>query len=71
LWGGPTVHSKEGSVDIQWVKIRAWHALRSRDGIPHTYCGRWPQGAIQRSDDLPAERSCESCLRIIARKADA
>ena len=51
--------------DIRFVKIRSWHALRA-DG--RTRCGRVATGPT--SENLPAGRSCESCLRIIGREAD-
>ena len=68
-------------MDVKWVKIRSWHAVRStisrvpndvvREGLfaSTTLCGRIAGPGVV--DDLPAERSCESCLRIIARKSDA
>jgi hypothetical protein len=69
-------------VDVKWVKIRSWHAVKEQ-GEPNakswarTYCGRessmdWSEEITKGHifDDLPAERSCESCLRIIARKGD-
>jgi len=54
---------------MQWVKIRSWHAIRqTRDLRTHTLCGRISAGEIR--DELPAEKSCETCLRIVARRAD-
>ena len=62
-------------MDIRWVKIRSWHAVLAdyTDGYVTTRCGRHimfrePEGI---TSDLPAERSCESCLRIVARLQDA
>jgi hypothetical protein len=59
-------------MDVKWVKIRAWHAaypdVRGVNGHRLTRCGRIALGDLV--DDLPAEKSCESCLRIVARKAD-
>jgi len=49
-----------------WVKIRSWHVLRD-DGLA-TLCGRQANGDIV--DTLPAEKSCETCLRIVARQDD-
>jgi hypothetical protein len=58
-------------MDTQWVKIRSWHALRPHDHFgPTTYCGRDAEGREVR-DELPSEKSCESCLRIVARIQDA
>jgi len=51
--------------DIRFARIRSWHALRA-DG--KTRCGRIATGPT--SDTLPAGRSCETCLRLVARKAD-
>lgn len=57
-------------MDVQWVKIRAWHAVKSPSfSEGHTLCGRDCERPF--FDDLPAEKSCESCLRIVARLADA
>lgn len=52
----------------RFAKIRSWHAVSPQDGT-HTVCGR----SLNRTqagnvvDDLPPEKSCESCLRIITR----
>jgi hypothetical protein len=56
-----------------WVRIRSWHAVKTYTRTPGgvlTLCGR---SVIMRPvvDTLPAGRSCESCLRIYARKVDA
>lgn len=54
----------------QYVRIRSWHVIRlTRSGQPFTLCGRVGSGEIR--DLLPAEKSCETCLRIIARQDDA
>jgi hypothetical protein len=56
-------------VIVEWAQIASWHALRP-DG--KTLCGR----SVNRTqagntrDELPGEKSCETCLRIVARKAD-
>lgn len=56
-------------MNIRWVRIASWHALRD-DG--KTLCGR----SVNRTqagntlDELPSGRSCETCLRIVARRAD-
>jgi hypothetical protein len=59
-------------MDVKWVKIRSWHAV-AHIGLGAdpsiTLCGR--KAGHELWDDLPAERSCESCLRILARKVDA
>lgn len=57
-------------MDIQYVKIKSWHALRPYDHFgPTTFCGRPGEGR-EVVDELPSEKSCESCLRIVARRAD-
>ena len=59
-------------MDFSYVKIRSWHAVSTATRVPNNYvtlCGRRANGALE--PDLPAGKSCESCLRIIARKADA
>lgn len=58
---------------MQWFEIKSWHALRfeSRGGLPKAYCGKWGSVDSEREEELPAEKSCESCLRIIGRLLDA
>lgn len=59
-------------MDIEWVRIRSWHAIRTHTRVPGgvvTVCGRNVVDA-RMSDVLPAGRSCETCLRIVTRKAD-
>lgn len=56
---------------MKWVKIRSWHAVRNPSRSPNryvTFCGLVGDGPPV--EDLPAEKSCESCLRITARQAD-
>ena len=58
---------------MKWVKIRSWHAVQfvGRGGqLYRTYCGRWSALGAEVVDDLPAEKSCETCLRIVARQQD-
>ena len=56
---------------MTWVKIKSWHAVRLTRSIePRTYCGRSASRDAEISNDLPSEKSCESCLRILARKVD-
>jgi hypothetical protein len=61
-------------VNATWVRIRSWHAVRSTRSIVDitwTLCGRQIGGATV-VDDLPMDaKSCESCLRILARNAEA
>lgn len=54
-----------------WVQIVSWHALVV-DGYRagKTLCGRRPASDAEVVDTLPAGKSCESCLRAIAREAD-
>jgi len=54
---------------ILWGRIRSWHALDA-SYTGRTLCGRVVTNAGV-VDTLPAEKSCETCLRIVARKADA
>jgi hypothetical protein len=58
-------------VDIVWVRIRSMHAILTPTRVPDRYvtlCGRTASGDT--NDDLGAGKSCETCLRIVARKAD-
>jgi hypothetical protein len=52
-----------------WVKIVSWHALRP-DDPDVTVCGEEVAEEHEVSDELPAEKSCELCLRILARHHD-
>jgi hypothetical protein len=57
----------------QWVKLKSWHALRGpKDHFgPTTRCGRDAEGK-EVVDDLPGtEKTCESCLRHVARDREA
>ena len=54
-------------MDVQWVQRRSWHAIREPG---KTLCGLVWHDHAARTDTLPAGRSCETCLRIIARRAD-
>lgn len=53
-----------------WAKLHvgrrlSWHVESAPD---ETRCGRWLDADAPRSDDLPiGEKSCESCLRLVAR----
>ncbi len=53
---------------MEYVQIRSWHIVRTWTRVPNraiTLCGRTAAGDT--SPDLPAEKSCESCLRIAER----
>ena len=56
-----------------WVKLRdakrlSWHNLFRE---VWTRCGLLPDVDAPRADDLPlGEKSCESCLRLVARDAE-
>lgn len=54
--------------DTRWTKLRSWHAVTTTNGRLTTRCGKPATGPIV--DTLPAEKSCESCLRIVAREED-
>lgn len=57
-------------MDPTYVRIRSWHVIRvTRSIAPRTLCGRVAPGGAETSGTLPAEKSCESCLRILARTA--
>ena len=57
-------------MSIVWVRIRSWHALRTFELAAPTLCGRRAGPQADVSSELPAGKSCETCLRIVARKAD-
>lgn len=53
-----------------YVRIRSWHVVLTPTRMFDTYrtlCGRTVVTKDTR-DELPAERSCESCLRINERR---
>ena len=50
-----------------WVRIRSWHVLV---GANTTLCGRHASAGAETTDTLPAGKSCESCLRSLARRED-
>jgi hypothetical protein len=57
---------------MQWVRIRSWHLFGTwtrMPGVLITLCGRRADSPEMR-DTLPEGKSCESCLRIHARKTD-
>jgi hypothetical protein len=57
-------------VDIIWVKIESWHAVREMTK-QITLCGLTiGSGGHEVRTTLPSAKSCETCLRIVARKAD-
>jgi len=64
-------------MDVRWVQRVSWHAIREQvaDEVTgevsgRTFCGRvWHDHAAQ-TDTLPVGKSCETCLRIIARRTD-
>lgn len=59
-------------MDIQWVKYfrGSWHAARPKDHADTAYCGRSLDKFSEISHELPAGKSCETCLRSVARLQD-
>lgn len=58
--------------NVQWFQIVSWHVVRlwsDRVGRTYALCGRLKLNA-NIVDELPAGRSCETCLRILARRVD-
>ena len=53
-------------MEIKWVKLESWHVL----AVDKTLCGFAIDDADEVRDELGAEKSCENCLRIMARKKD-
>jgi hypothetical protein len=52
---------------VNWFRIRSWHYLRwTDDDLFVALCGKRALKPL-RDVELPAEKSCESCLRILAR----
>jgi hypothetical protein len=57
-------------MNVVWVRIISWHALRVEALGGRTLCGRTAAYNAPVSDDLPDGKSCETCLRIVARTVD-
>lgn len=62
-------------VDYTWVKIDSWHIVAIKGGeFITTTCGRTinvtESDPLEFSASLGAEKSCENCLRIAARRVD-
>lgn len=55
--------------DQLWVKIVSWHALKPTDPNA-TMCGEEVGEENEVRDELPNEKSCELCLRILGRHHD-
>lgn len=51
---------------VLWVKLESWHVLAEHK----TLCGLDVEDADEVRDELGAEKSCENCLRLLARKED-
>lgn len=66
------IGSQKGDVMWGYVRIRAWHIVKTPTRMFDTYvtlCGRRATG--ETVDALPAGSSCEACLRIARRQTDA
>jgi len=58
-------------MDVLWVKIESWHAIGPDTIVEYrTLCGIATPPDSETSDLLPADKSCENCLRILARAND-
>ena len=56
----------------EWVRIRSWHVLVPTRALPFrasTRCGRWVEEPEIRQD-MPQGKTCETCLRLVARDAE-
>lgn len=56
----------------EWVRIVSWHVLVPTRALPFaafTRCGRRVAAPEIRAD-MPQGKSCETCLRLIARDAE-
>lgn len=58
-------------MDVEWVAIKSWHAVKTPTRMFNTYvtlCGRKAVGDTR--DSLPGgEKTCESCLRAVTKRA--
>ena len=66
-----TVENEQGAeMETSWVLLKSWHAIRLTRSIdPITLCGLRSAPGAEISLELPGAKSCENCLRILARKA--
>lgn len=60
---------------MKWFKVPngSWHVVRDTAAggqLLRSLCGRYEK-AVQFDEPHPNEKSCESCLRLVARKVDA
>ncbi len=56
---------------MEWVKIVSWHGVRTATRVPGSYvtlCGR--RAHNDPVNVLPEGKSCETCLRIYAKRED-
>lgn len=57
--------------DYRWALLESWHPIRDWDADDLvTFCGRHIPPNAEIRDTLGAEKSCEPCLRIVARESD-
>jgi hypothetical protein len=54
---------------MTYAKIRSWHVVKTSEP-PVTRCGRPFDSDSETITQLPDEKSCESCLRSVAREVD-
>jgi len=53
---------------MKWVRLRSWH-IRGYVDDQYTLCGRYTPPAAPTLEEFPEdEKTCESCLRIEARR---
>ena len=58
--------------DVRWFQIVSWHVVKlfsDRVGRTYSLCGRTKMNA-EIFDNLGSAKSCETCLRILARQQD-
>jgi len=56
-------------MDVTWGRIRSWHAVQPSRAIePRSLCGRVIHSPADWSEALPPGKSCETCLRILAKR---
>ena len=65
----PRAHIADGTTYIRHARL-SWHNLRNWTRVPRraeAQCGRTVDVDDERTD-LPPQRTCESCLRVLASK---
>lgn len=63
-------------MSVHWMRLISWHAVLRIYGdeasftvVPWALCGRRPNAFVKWSETLPEGKTCETCLRILAKRS--